>query len=122
MKKKLSKCRQHPPFPTLHVKKSKKCFFSKKTEMVGNIPKCDERHRWRQKPDKKIFNNVNTPPPSIPYMQKMVKFFRYPRSGVKHSKILLKASQSSIMREKVPVSNSSGHVKSQKRTKTNKDN
>ena len=29
--------------------------------MVGNIPKCDERHRWRQKPEKNV-KNVNTPP------------------------------------------------------------
>ena len=44
-------------------------FFEKKLETVWNIPKCDEKHRCRQKPEKNC-QKVNTLPPSTRYMQK----------------------------------------------------
>ena len=62
----------------------------------------------------------NPPPPSTIYMQKIEKFkiFQITRNGVKHSKILLKASQSSIMRAKGP---SKYFLRTCKIPKTNKN-
>ena len=119
-KKNCQKCRQHPPPTLLMLKNRKIIFFQKKTEMVGNIPKCDERHRWRQKPEKKCRKRKHTPLHLYPTCKKSknLNFFKYPRNGVKHSKILLKASQSSIMRAKGP---SKQFLRTCKISKTNKN-
>ena len=50
-----------PPLHTLLQKNRKIIFLSKKTETVGNIPKCDETHRWRQKPEKNCQKRKHTP-------------------------------------------------------------